>query len=169
MACNCIKNFNFTISYNSCKKIVYQDTSEWVETPVEYTIQLTTPINSTPIELVVPTEGFLVIDNTTLGISEGNLPSGIYCVTTTNCNGDKLSLDFLNLCTYKCQLANLLAVLDLSAANYDLEEQIKDYQQIKLYLDAAEAKFNCDWCSKEDVITLIKEIKNKLSTKKCNC
>lgn len=171
MACNCIKEFNYLISYDTCKRIVYQDTSSWVEEPLEYQIDVITPINNTPITLTVPTTGVLVIDSVALGLSAdyGNLPSGIYCITVTNCNGDKLSLDFLNLCTYKCQLASLLAVLDLNSTNYDLDEQLKEYSEILFLIQGAEAKFNCDWCSKEDVKNLITRIKSRLSSKKCNC
>lgn len=171
MACNCIKEFSYNISYDTCKRIIYQDTSSWIEEPVEYQIEIITPLNSTPITLTVPTTGILIIDATALGLSEdyGNLPSGIYCITVTNCNGDKLSLDFINLCTYKCQLASLLAVLDLGCSSYELDKEIKEYLNIMLLIQGAEAKFNCDWCSKDEVKKLVTLIKSKLVAKKCSC
>lgn len=170
MACNCIKNFGYLISYNTCKNIVYQDTSVWVEAPSEYEITITTPTDHTAT-ITVPTTGVVVIDSVLLGMSlePTNLPSGVYCIEVTNCNGDKIIKNFLNVCTYECELANLLALVDLTKCNDDLEKELKDYYLIKTLIDGAKAKFECDWCSIKEVKELLLYIKKKLSKLDCHC
>lgn len=170
MACNCIKDFSYQISFDTCKKMIYQDTSVWVEEPEEYTITISTPTNQT-VDVVVVTEGVTIIDSIILGISseQVNLPAGIYCITVTNCNGDTITKNFLNICTYECELANLLALVDLTKCNEDLEKELKDYQFIKLLIDGAKAKFECDWCSIKEVKELLLYIKKKLSKLDCSC
>ena len=171
MACNCIKDFGFNISYDTCKKIIYQDATVWVDTPSEYEISITTPVSSSPVTLTVPTTGVLVITSITLGLSTEltNLPSGIYCIEVTNCNGDKIQKDFLNVCSYECKLSNLIAVVDLTKCNDDLEEELKDYALIKTLIDGARAKFDCDWCSKKELKELLLYIQKKLNGLNCTC
>ena len=170
MACNCIKDFSYQISYDTCKKIIFQDTSVWVETPTEYEVTITTPTNHVAT-VTIPTTGIAVIDSIILGISttQTNLPSGVYCVEYTACNGDKIIKNFLNVCTYECELANLLAIVDLTKCNEDLEKELKDYSLIKTLIDGAKAKFECDWCSIKEVKELLLYIKKKLSKLDCSC
>ena len=136
MACNCIKDFGYNIAYDTCKKIVYQDATIWVTAPSSYDITITTPIG-TSVTLTVPVTGVLVITSQMLGLAENiNIPSGIYCVTVENCNGDVIQKDFLNICTYECQLANLIAAVDLTACNEDnFETDLKFYSFIKSLLN----------------------------------
>lgn len=171
MACNCIKDFGFNIAYDTCKKIVYQDATVWVDTPSEYEISITTPVNNTAITLPIPTTGVLIITSINLGISTElvNLPSGIYCVEVTNCNGDKIKKDFINLCSYECQLANLLAVMDFSECCKNKEQELKEYNDIRLMIEGAKAKFDCDWCSKDEIKKLLRLIDKKLTQLNCNC
>jgi len=171
MACNCIKEFGYNISYDTCKKIIYQDATIWVEEPSEYEISVVTPVNNTPITLTVPTTGVLVITSQMLGLAEDiNLPSGIYCVIVVNCNGDTIQKDFLNLCTYECQLANLIAAVDLTVCNEDnIHEDLKFYSYIKALLEGAKAKFDCDWCSVKELKELLAYIKRKLESNNCTC
>jgi hypothetical protein len=171
MACNCIKNFGFNISYDTCKKILYQDATIWVETPSAYDISILSPVSTVAVTLTVPTTGVLVITSQLLGLAEDiNLPSGIYCVTVTNCNGDLIQKDFINLCTYECQLANLIAVVDLTACNENsIAEELKFYRFIKNLIDGAYAKFDCDWCSVKELKELLAYIKKKLDNHNCTC
>jgi len=170
MACNCIKEFSYQISFDTCKRIIYQDTSTWVEVPEDYVITITTPTNQV-VDVTVVTSGVTIITSITLGISdtEVNLPSGVYCIEVTNCNGDKIIKNFLNVCTYECELANLLALVDLTKCNDDLEKELKDYYLIKTLIDGAKAKFECDWCSIKEVKELLLYIKKKLSKLDCHC
>ncbi|HMT02026.1 MAG TPA: hypothetical protein PKD00_01740 [Burkholderiales bacterium] len=171
MACNCIKDFGYNISYDTCKKIIYQDATVWVEEPSTYEISITSPASNTPVTLTVPTTGVLVITSGMLGLTEDtNLPSGIYCVTVVNCNGDVIQKDFINLCTYECQLANLIAVIDLTACNEEnVAEEIAFYTFIKMLIEGAKAKFDCDWCSVKELKELLLYIKKKLDKHNCTC
>ena len=171
MACNCIKEFNYHISFSSCKKLIYQDLSTWVEAPTEYEIFIKPPIGDF-ISVTVNVTGVTIIDSILLGITDEeqvNLPAGIYCIKVINSNGDIIFKDFLNLCIYECQLANLLAVVDLTKPDYALKELLSEYSSIKLLLDGAYAKFDCDWCSTTELKCLIDLIKNMLSKLDCNC
>ncbi|HMT03384.1 MAG TPA: hypothetical protein PKD00_08790 [Burkholderiales bacterium] len=171
MACNCIKEFNYHISFDTCKRLIYQDLSTWVESPSYYDVYIKLPTSSDFISLTVSVTGVTIIDSVLLGISEEpiNLPAGIYCIKIINCNGDVIYKDFLNLCIYKCKLSNLLAVVDLTKPNYELKELLEEYSSIKLLLDGAEAKFECDWCSTKELKCLLDLIKDMLNKLDCNC
>jgi hypothetical protein len=171
MACNCIKNFDYNISYKTCKEIHYQDASTWVEAPESYNITIQPPVGSA-VTIPVTTLGVTIITSVTLGLTSEpeNLPAGIYCVTITNCNGDTIQKDFINLCTFECQLANLIAAIDLIGCNEDaVSKDLKFYYFIKTLIDGAKAKFDCDWCSVKELKQLIAYIKKKLDNNNCTC
>lgn len=170
MACNCIKDFGYNIAYDTCKKIVYQDATIWVTAPSSYDITITTPIG-TSATLTVPVTGVLVITSQMLGLAEDiNIPSGIYCVTVENCNGDVIQKDFLNICTYECQLANLIAAVDFSCNDCDkTTDQLKEYESIRFMLEGAKAKFTCDWCSVKELKKLLEYVNKKLQQNNCSC
>jgi hypothetical protein len=172
MSCNCIKNFNYNISFNTCKYIVYQDLSTWVEAPSSYEIFIKLPSSNDFISITTLVTGVTIIDSIILGISTDevvNLPAGIYCIKVVNCNGDIIYKDFLNLCDYECKLSNLLAVVDLTKPDYVLDELLETYLKIKILLDGAKAKFECDWCSTDELKCLLDLIKSKLNKLDCNC
>lgn len=154
MSCNCLKSFNYQISYKDCKTILFEDKSVWVEKPTQYTISILVSGFSTWKEVIVNTDGLNVITSQTLIGLNQNLPIGIYCLKTINCNGDEYNYDFLNLCTYECELANELSSLDLND-----KDAISTFKDKKLYIDAINAKFNCDWCNKDDINSLLSIIK----------
>ena len=171
MACNCIKNYDYNISHKTCKELVYQDASTWVEAPETYEITILPPVGSATV-VTVNTNGVTIITTVTLGLTDEpeNLPAGIYCITVTNCNGDTIQKDYLNLCTFECQLANMIAAIDLTACNEDnFKEDIKTYAFIKTLIEGAKAKFECDWCGVKELKELIAYIKQKLDNNNCTC
>ncbi len=170
MSCNCINTFSFNIHFNDCKSIIYIDNSLWVEVPETYVINILVPGTTIWKEFIVNTNVPTTITAVQLIGFDQNLPSGIYCVKVTNCNGDIFQYDFLNLCTYECQLANLISMMDFSCKNNVVEEQLEQYMTIKLWLEAAKAKFDCDWCNKEEVKVLLSMLNKKLNNvKNCKC
>lgn len=169
MACNCIKEFAYTITTPDCKHLLYQDNSTWVEIPETYEISI--EISGYPIKIfTVTTNSPTLISAVQLIGIDQNLPTGIYCIKVTNCNGDIIQYDYLNLCTAECSLSNLLSNLDLLCTNEELETQTKEYLNIKFWLDAIRAKFNCDWCARGELKLLITALQKKLSNaKNCKC
>ncbi|HMT01763.1 MAG TPA: hypothetical protein PKD00_00395 [Burkholderiales bacterium] len=170
MACNCVKDFGYIITADTCKRLLYQDVSVWMEMPEEYTITITTPTNI-EATITVASTGVTIINSILLGISteEVNLPPGVYCIRYTKCNGDVVYKDYLNLCVYECELANLLANVDMTKCNSDLLEELENYRLLKYLLEGAKAKFECDWCSVQELKTLLLTIKEKLKGLNCNC
>jgi hypothetical protein len=103
MACNCIKEFAYTITTPDCKHLLYQDNSTWVEVPETYEISI--EISGYPIKIfTVTTNSPTLISAVQLIGIDQNLPTGIYCIKVTNCNGDIIQYDYLNLCTAECSL-----------------------------------------------------------------
>ena len=168
MACNCLKEFKYNISYKTCKEIHYQDVSTWVEVPEEYEITITTPVGA-PKVVTVTTNGITVITPETLELSTTNFPAGVYCIQVTNCNGDVITKNFLSLCVLECELASALALIDFSKCNDDIKEELERYDFIFHLLQGAKAKFECDWCSINEVKEIIVRIKELLAGLNCEC
>lgn len=170
MSCFCIKDFSYNITYNTCKRILYQDNSVWVNIPDTYDIRIKYPGYNGFKTIEVVTNGVTVINSISLGIStnEVNLPTGIYCIEVTNCNGDVITLDFLNTCIYECELSNQLSGINFLNCT-DYKEDIERYKEIKLLLEGAHAKFSCDWCSKDEVKKILELIRKKLDNLSSNC
>lgn len=82
--------YDFAISYDTCKRLEYQDYSEWMtggqfEPPTTYTLRITTP-GGKEIDLAVSAQAPNIIKPEQLGFS-GCLPSGIYKFTALSGQG----------------------------------------------------------------------------------
>lgn len=161
MACNCIKEYMYNVQFKDCKTLIYEDKSVWVEQPTTYQISITTPVSTIPkVFDIITNQPNVLYAKDIIGIDQ-NLPIGIYCISVVNCNGDIFTYDFINLCSLECEIANELAYLDMND-----KEAIKAISDKKLWLDILYAKFNCDWCDKEDIKKLLMFLKNG---KDCKC
>jgi len=189
--CECIKNgdFKFTILDDDCKYLKYVDYSTWVSKPEEYTINILTPGSSVFKTVVVKTDMINLISSFDLGLSVENnlvsLPSGIYCITVETC-GKVYQDQFLNLCTIKCELYNLLAGQvecgGYNTNNYSnckknssyyesIDEEVNKMKALQAFriLKGAEALFRCETCSDHLVTQKIQLVKNILDKQDCNC
>jgi hypothetical protein len=162
MECNCIKEFSFNIKFNSCSELVYTDTSIWADAPETYSIVIVLPGSSKEYNFTIEIGKIKIIKAEDFGLTI--LPIGVYCVIVVNCNGDKIRQDFLNLCSLECSLSNLIAT-----TNLDECENLSKYMKYKTQLEGIYAKFNCDWCNKDEVTNLIKQLKKELDGEGCSC
>lgn len=170
-SCFCIKNYSYNITNNTCKRIIYQDISEWINVPETYEIRIKYPGGSNFITITAYTNYPTIINSIILGLStteEVNLPAGVYCIEVTNCNGDIFKMDFLNTCIYECELANLLASVNFLNCS-DNKADIEKYKEIKLLIEGAHGKFHCNWCSLQEVKDILDIIAKKLKTISSNC
>jgi hypothetical protein len=171
MSCNCIKDFKYTVHFPDCRTLLYIDLSTWVEVPETYLIEILVPGSSIWKEFLVSANSTTSITALQLIGIDQNLVSGIYCLRTTNCNGDILQYDFLNLCTYECSLANMIASLPICYLAEKGNKTVALYKDLKLYLEAAKAKFDCEWCSNDDVkelLNMFKKLSNNVEDCKCS-
>ena len=93
MACSCIKNhYSIHISSEDCKKLIYQDESDWMagegfNIPETYPVTISIPSRSKEVTIDVKTKGRTVITSVDLfGSSDLMcLPDDIYCFSTESC------------------------------------------------------------------------------------
>ena len=64
-----------------------------------------------------------------------------------------------------CKGSHILMIKEQS-----IDKDGKEYLNIKFWLDAIRAKFNCDWCARGELKLLITALQKKLSNaKNCKC
>jgi len=135
MSCSCIKGvYNFYVKAIDTEKIVYRDSSDWMEgdnylSPDKYTVYVTPPATSKREKLE------LVVNSINIIQGIGKLKDGVYCFETTSCG-----------VTYKKSVAlfpHLECCLKQAWATLG-EESIPKLEEIESYKKLAEtnAEFN---------------------------
>lgn len=161
MACSCITTFNYSVEFQDCNTIIYNDMSVWVEVPETYTIVIT--YSGGTLTQVVSTSESTII--------EGNFPSGVYCIAYTDCNGDVIKSEFLNTCKIECALKEKMYTISACMMDPESLENKEKWDQIlliKKYIDLAKAKFDCEWCDICDITKFIDLANKELNGCTCN-
>lgn len=169
MACNCIKNNNYSFYLDNinCKTLVYTDTSEWVEAPLSHQIKIILPGN--PNEFVINITGTTVfITSDLLGLPANmNLPDGIYTFILETCDKKYIKKDVI-LCKIKCKIYNYLSSMDLSCKDSRdrnvMIDKLNDYNILYEGI-IANAKC-CKWLKAKELLDYLNK---KLNSYDDNC
>ena len=169
MACNCIKNnnYSFYIDNINCKTIVYTDTSEWVTIPETHQFKITLP--GIPTEYTIDVTGstvFITPDMTGLP-STVNFPDGIYTFTLEACDKKYIKKDVL-LCKLKCKIYNYIASMDLTCKDdRDKKSMLDKLNEYNVLYEGIIANAKCcKWIKAKE---LIEYLNKKLNNYNENC
>ena len=159
-----IINYDFIFSYIDCKKLTYQDISEWVSNvkPTSYVINITFPGFDTGVDVEVFTNKVNIFNaEELLGDKNFSFIDGVYCFKVDN-YGNKYIRNAANVCQLSCKLDHLIAQANLN--------DIRDYekiQHIEFLLDSV--KINARLNKPDKSIEFLKKAADELSCVKCKC
>lgn len=159
-----IINYDFIFSYIDCKKLIYQDVSDWTSNvkPVSYIVNITFPGFDTGVNVEVFTDKLNIFTSEDLLDNKNfSFTDGVYCFKVDN-YGKKHIRNAANICQLSCKLDHLIAQADLN--------DIKDYeniQHIEFLLDSV--KINARHNKPEKAIDFLKQAAKELSCVKCKC
>ena len=160
MACSCIRgnSFNFSLEYDQCGTLLYQDLSDWMceyEIPATYTLQMSV-YGGTPVDISISTTGYNTITTEKFG---ANIIDGLYCFKTTAC-GVEYTRTKAVTCILDCKLDHVIATAKTHAeyANAD---------KIAKYIQAIHYNAERDFIDEAKYFYSL--AKQELSCVNCNC
>lgn len=171
MSCNCIRNnnYNFYVDNINCKKLVYKDTSDWVDIPDTHDIKVIVP-GSTTEHILTITGNILFIQPEDIGLPENvNLPDGIYTFILERCDKKFIKKEVV-LCKLKCKIYNYLASSDLTCKDdRDKKILLDKLNEYRLLYEAIIANAKCcKWNKAKEILDYLnKKLYNY--NENCNC
>lgn len=159
-----IINYDFIFSYIDCKKLIYQDVSDWTSNvkPVSYIVNITFPGFDTGVDVEVFTDKANVFNaEDLLGNKNFSFTDGVYCFKVENYGGTFIR-NAANVCKLSCKLDHLIAQADLN----DMQDY-ENIQHIEFLLDSV--KVNARFNKPEKAIQFLIKAADELSCVKCKC